>query len=137
MDWRRIECWWSGHDVRQDTAIMVEDKKYHGHTTTRTFGKCVRCGEGTLENELSCWTDEKSFWVRNDWIVPTIIGTAIVVALFALCIVPPLYFANKGCLDAGVQMDLESKYSMWSGCFYKVDGRWIADELLSVVELLK
>lgn len=137
MDWKGLECWWYGHNVRQATAVITEDKKYHGHTTTRKYGKCTVCGKGTLENEIWTFPHSKSFMERNSWIIPTILGVVIVSCILAVSIIPPVYFANKGCLDAGVQMSLEAKYSWWSGCYYKVNGRWIADNLLSVVDLIK
>lgn len=137
MIWRRIKCWWVGHNVVQVKYVVKDTKKYHGHDEQRTFGCCSKCGKGTRENEMWTYQDGKSFMDRNDWVYPSVILVGVVVLFFAVIIVPTVYFSRIGCEDAGIQMVLESKYSFWSGCYYKVDGRWIADDLLSVVDLLK
>lgn len=144
MDWRRVRCWFTGHVVRNETAIIKEDKKYHGHTTTRKYGKCARCGKGTLENELSYWGDEKNLFERHEtlWLAIVIAGsilgfcvaTAVVIGLGALIAFP---LSKHMCMEYASQMGLEGKYSYWTGCYLKVEGRWIANELLSVVDLLK
>jgi hypothetical protein len=137
MNWRKLICWWFGHDVRRVKYVVKDAKKYHGHDEVRVFSKCFKCGQGTKDKEMWTYQAGMTFMERNEWIIPWSIGIASVIFILAFIFVPTLYFAKVGCLDAGVQMDIPAKYSIWSGCFYEIDGRWIANKMLSVVDLLK
>jgi len=137
MDWLiRFKCWWNGHYVIQEKYVVEDAKKYHGHAEVRTFGKCKYCGKGTKENEL--WhSDEYSFLERHGWIAPTLFMIGAFLILAFLLVRVPWLVSIKACHDAGIQMSLESKFSFWSGCYYKIEGRWLADELVKVVDIIK
>jgi len=138
MDWKRVRCWWYGHKIVQEVYVVKDTKKYHGHDETRRFGKCKVCGVGTPQNELNSWNhDDYNLWERNHTTFGILIAVFAVVFVLALAAVPSVLATWKGCMDAGTQMNIPAKYSFWSGCYYQVDGRWIADQLLSVVDLLK
>lgn len=132
----RIKCWWNGHYSKEVQYEVEGAEKYLGRKEFRTFRQCAVCGKGTKEKELK-YSESRSFLERHDWVMPLTVVIGLFIAIMAIIILPNLYFANKGCLDAGLQMGIESKYSIWSGCFFKIDGRWIADDLLKVVDLLK
>jgi hypothetical protein len=144
MDWARFKCWFKGHDVRKATAVITEDKKYHGHVTTRQYNKCHRCGKGTLENELNYWSDEKNLWERHDTLITTLtvigvcigvlIGIFLLVGLCTLALFPMMAYT---CKVGGAEMGLAAKYNYWTGCYFNVDGRWIHESLLNVVDILK
>ena len=132
----RFRCWWKGHYIIQEQYVVEDAKKYHGHVEIRTFGKCKYCGKGTKENAL-WYRDEYSLLERHRWIAPTLFLISVLLILAFFLGGLPWLVSMKECHDSGIQMGLESKYSFWSGCYYKVEERWLADELLKVVDIIK
>ena len=137
MNWAGIKCWWEGHDVRQQTAVIAVEVEKNVTTTTR-YGKCKKCGKGTLENGLSAWDDDKSFIERHEValsILLFILGFLSVIFVLAVLV---LATQRYGCRVNAEIMELPWKFHWITGnCYYELEGRWIARNLLKVVDLLK
>lgn len=146
MNWMtRFYCWLHGHNLVTEKYEVKDTKKYHGHDEIRNYTGCRRCGAGNPEHELSYWKDDdKNLWERHETMAMLIsimgimaailIIATVVVGIGALAVLP----INKYmCTVNGAEMDLASKYNYWTGCYFNVKGVWVADELLSVVDLLK
>lgn len=146
MNWtRRIICWFSGHDLVKIKYAVKTTKQYHGHDEVRKYSGCGRCGAGSPEKELSWWNGaDKNLIERHETTVMilSIIGLmlgiafigALVVGIGALILFP---LSKYMCELNGAEMGLAAKYNYWTGCYFNVKGAWVADELLSVVDLLK
>jgi hypothetical protein len=135
--WKRFTCWLKGHrpvEVRFD-----EEGEVGGW-----YRSCTRCGAGDRVHELFYGATD-NLWERFSEaheILATltaviVIGAAISLGIGLIVGVPTVTAAWYTCKVNGTIMELPWQYNIWGGCFYHIDGRWITDELLNVVDLLK
>lgn len=145
MNWARIKCWFIGHDLINIKYALKTTKKYHGHDEVRKYRGCSRCDAGSPEKELNWWNGDGNTVIERHettFMLLSVIGLMLAVAIIGAIIVGigaiiAFPISKFMCLKNGAEMGLAAKYNYWTGCYFKVDGRWIADELLSVVDLLK
>ena len=135
----RFLCWWNGHDVSRFKYQVMSTKKYHGHDEVRDFLGCARCGAGSPQKELSHWSKDGQGFIRRHElffeISTFIVGFALVIFAITAGV---MIGQNYSCSINGEIMELPWKFNWITGnCYFQFEGRWVARDLLSVVDLLK
>ncbi len=80
-------------------------------------------------------------WYRNEYnevrgqIIAAVIALAAVLFIAVLVIVIN-WSSAKTCSDYGNNLQLETKYNAWAGCFVKWEGRWIDSDDLDINDVI-
>jgi hypothetical protein len=111
-----IKCWWYGH-------------KRPENNWTDPF-TCSTCGKDDQETA-------RNLYRRNqEWLEPVFFLVGVAAFILVLCLIG-WYWGLHVCRESGTNMGLLWKFYFWTGCYFEIDGRWVIDDLLKVVDVLK
>lgn len=74
-------------------------------------------------------------WLHNVWddwgFVPIFL---MCILILCLAVLVPFYFADRyACRVDGEVLGVQTVYNWISGCYYKVDGTWVTEDMFKVI----
>ena len=139
MTWARIKCWFVGHDIIKIKYAVKTTKEYHGHDEVRKYTGCSKCGAGSPQKELNWWGGgDKSVFERHEALFSLLLFLLALVAVIFVVTVLVMATQRYSCRINSEIMELAWKFNWITGnCYFEVEGRWIARNLLTVVDILR